>query len=105
ESLPPSSIKRSPEVGLPNGTRIRNWVPVGVGGWRRSPCLAFGPSGEVPARKDFVRRCPRIQPPVEGSRFYCLGLPASVVVRHRISVKSHSSRERRRRCRQAENQR
>src|SRR5262249_22293117 len=56
-------------------------------------------------RKGFVRRCPAIQPLLHGSCFYCLRLPASVVVRHRISVKSHSSRERRRRCRQAENQR
>src|SRR5262249_23713180 len=66
-------------------------------------------SGEVLAetRKGFVRRWPAIQPLLDyqDPGFYWLRLPASVVVRHRISVKSHSSRERQRRCRQGENQR
>src|SRR6516162_1368235 len=65
--------------------------------------------GEVPGGtwKRFVRRRPAIQPLLDcqDAGFYWLRLPASVVVRHRISVESHSSRERQRRCRQAENQR
>src|SRR5436190_24003750 len=43
ESLPPSFIQRTSTEGLPNGTpEFQEWVPGGVGGWRRSPCLAFG---------------------------------------------------------------
>ena|SRR5438034_3283415 len=57
--------------------------------------------------KWFVRRWPAIQPLLgcQDPGFYWLRLPASAVVRHRISVKSRSLRERQRRCRQAENQR